>query len=619
MSNVPVKKRAFKGLRINVLAGSIFFGLFCVVLKLFQIQVLSHKKYESMGQSQYWSTKALTPTRGSIFSADGYLLAGNTPTFLMYGEPKVIKDKGKTAFDIAELVASFDASETSDSKALAVVSSPGNQEILEISLLDHYKDEFLSALEMDLYWVPLRKNLTQSQVDRIKELKIEGVGFEESFQRYYPDNKLASHVLGYVGSDDAGQKKGYYGVEGFFDEDLKGRPGRVMEETDATGSPILAGNFRKQNSLSGRDIYLTLDRSIQYKIEKMVKDGVEEYDARSGTVIIMDPYTGSVLAMANYPNYDPLRYYADEYFDSDVGERYRKDNEVRNLAIQQLYEPGSIMKPLTVAAALDLGLITPDSTFNDEGPVYYSGYKVDNWNFKHLGVQTITQLLEKSNNIGAAWVGHKVGSENLTKYFKSFGIGEKTGIELQGEDTSYVRRPDDITDVDLANMSFGQGISVTPLQILSAFNVFANGGLLYKPTIVAKVDDGKKVLEVKPKMIRRVISEETAAKMVSMLENAAAKGEASYFISKSYKLAGKTGTAEIYENGKYTSDKSNASFVGFLSGSKRISLIVKLEEPRTSTFASLTAAPLWTKIMDELVKFYDIVPDNIDSSAVVSN
>jgi len=241
--------------------------------------------------------------------------------------------------------------------------------------------------------------------------------------------------------------------------------------------------------------------------------------------------------------------------------------------------------------------------------VQYSDYVIDNWDGKHHGVQTIIQLLEKSNNIGAAWVGHLVGSKDLAYYLKEFGFGTLTEIELEGEDTGTIRDYNTWTDIDLATAAFGQGLSATPLQVLNGFNVFANGGYLLQPKIISKIIDEEKVIEMPTKQISRVISKETAETMTDMLINAAESGEANYFVIKNYRIAGKTGTAQIPEEGKYNAEKTNATFVGYLGESKRFTMLVKLEEPRASVYASETAVPLWMDISSELVKYFGIAPD----------
>jgi cell division protein FtsI/penicillin-binding protein 2 len=277
--------------------------------------------------------------------------------------------------------------------------------------------------------------------------------------------------------------------------------------------------------------------------------------------------------------------------------------------VSQTFEPGSVLKGLSISAAVDLNRVSPNTTFEDNGPVWYSGHKIDNWDGKHHGTQNIVQLLQKSNNIGAAWVAHQVGAKKMHQYFTDFGLGSTYGISLEGEDTGILREYRSWTDIDLATSAFGQGISATPLQILNGFNSIANGGYLLQPRVVSKIIDSSEIIEIPTKSIRRVLSKETSETMIELLEKAAEEGEAKFFVMKNYRIAGKTGTAQIPEEGEYSLDRTNATFAGFMAEGKEFSMIVKLEEPRTSYYAAETAVPLWMDIATELVKYFGIPPD----------
>ncbi|HQJ96906.1 MAG TPA: penicillin-binding protein 2, partial [Candidatus Cloacimonas sp.] len=342
---------------------------------------------------------------------------------------------------------------------------------------------------------------------------------------------------------------------------------------------------------------LTIDRSVQYLVEKALENAVKKYGATSGCVIVMDPMSGEIIALANYPSFDPSHLLS--------------ESEAKNKAISDVYEPGSVMKPFTISAGLSTKKISPSSTFVDSGPVVYSGYTINNWDGKHHGVQDISQLLQKSNNIGAAWAGHLIGSENLYNYLIKFGFGNKTGVELEGEDTGVIRHFSEWTDIDLANISFGQGISATPLQVLNAFNVFANGGILYRPRIIAEIRTGDKTIKMEKVPVRRVLSPKVADSMHELLISAVDQGESRFFNIKEYKVAGKTGTAQIPKEGKYDSSSTNATFLGYLATSKKYSMLVRLEKPQTSYYASETAVPLWMDLARQLTSYYCIPPDEM--------
>lgn len=584
--------------RINIVRAVFLIFPAVFILRLFSIQVLQHDKYRALAQEQYWNLQEIPAKRGNILSSDGYLLATTQVSYLLYLEPKVIEDKFKTSYELAKVLAEINKFK---------LEEPFN----------YYQEKLNTLLKTDLFWVKVQGSLSPDDKKKIEALNIKGLGFEEEPLRYYPENLLASHVLGFVASDENGNKHGYFGIEGSLNGDLKGKPGRVIEERDALGMPILVGGFRKIEPIDGRDVVLTINRAVQYMIERKLADGVEKYGAVSGSVIVMDPFTGDIVAMANYPTYDPSNYINDA--DIEVDDNGKKSVERRNLAISETYEPGSVIKGLTVAAAVDMNKVNPDTTFVDNGPVQYSDYHIDNWDGKHHGVQTVTQLLQKSNNIGAAWVGHQVGAKDLSGYFQNFGLGSVSGIELEGEDTGVVRNHKDLTAIDLATISFGQGISATPLQVLNAFNTIANGGNLMQPRIVSKYVDADSSIEIPVKVNRRVISQATSDTMVELLTLAVEGGEAKYFNIKNYHIAGKTGTAQIPVNGKYDPKQTNATFVGFLTNSRKFSMIVKLEKPTSSTYAAETAVPLWMDIARELVKLYGIPTDmDVEDEPVVA-
>ena len=593
------KKEKDDNFKLNLLLWGFLFVSVIFVIKLFFIQIIDHEKYKALAQEQYWNLQDIPARRGNILSRDGFMLATTQTYYLLFIEPQKVENKDKLIRNLSEslsLIKSADESIREEEKS-----------VQKLQLKATYEEKIEGIVNSGLYWVILEHNLTPLQKEEIEKLGLVGVGFEEEPVRFYPEGSLAAHVLGFVASNEKGEKQGYYGIEGKLDADLRGKPGRVVEEKDAMGVPILVGGYTKVPPVNGRDIVLTIDRSVQYLVEKHIKEGVEKYDAVSGSVIVMNPMSGQIIALANYPTYDPAKFMDEEK--ESTQSPHRKTLERINIAISETYEPGSIMKPLTISSAVDLKKVKPETTFEDKGPVSYSGYVIDNWDYKHYGTQTIIQLLQKSNNIGAAWVGHLVGSKNLSEYLLNFGLGVKGGIDLEGEDTGTVRDYTTWTDIDLANIAFGQGISVTPLQMLGAFNVIANGGELFQPQIILEIREDGKTLTIPPRKVRRVISSETAETMVDMLTEAVSGGESKYFNLKNYNISGKTGTAQIFVDGNYDPTKTNATFLGFLPGTKSFSMIVRLDRPSTSPYAAETAVPLWMTITDDLVKYYGIPPD----------
>ena len=577
----------FDELRIKVIfyAFALVCGVF--VLRLFQIQLLQHKKYSVMAQDQYLSYASLPAKRGVIYSADGFPLAATQVAYLLYVEPKKSINPEVDAYNLTKNLV----------EAKVVVQEDFDAWLASI------KDKLTSS---KIFWAPIAHQLTPNQRESLELNKnLNFIGFEEEAIRYYPEDTLASHVLGFIAKDEAGDVKGYFGIEGSMDGDLKGRSGRVVEERDALGNPILLGGYKKIDPIDGRNVILTLNRAVQHLVEKHLQEGVQKYGAVSGSVIVMDPVSGDVIALANYPTYHPNKF--DDFAEQPEETEYKFER--RNLAIAETYEPGSVIKALTVSAGIDLGKIVPTTTYQDNGPVEYSDYTIDNWDGKHHGQMNIIQLLQKSNNIGSAWVGHLLGTKNLYKYFTAFGFGVVTGISLEGEDSGTMRDPNEWTDIDLATAAFGQGISATPLQVLNAFNTIANGGLLMQPRIVSQIIDEHKTLDLPVKSIRRVMSKKSADTVSDMLVQAVEGGESKFFNIKNYLIAGKTGTAQIPVNGKYDPQKTNATFVGYLANSKKFSMIVRLDRPETSVYAAETAVPLWMSIASDLVTLYSIPPD----------
>lgn len=583
---------------------------FFFVARLFSIQVLSHSKYRAMAQNQYGDLQELPAKRGTIYTREGFPLATTELSYFMYAEPRKISSPADEADKLAQLFSDEAQKEIQNKKTEA---APEEIDLLYPVLFKKYK----GLMEQKLLWVGLQRGLPPGLKDKVEALKIEGIGFEDEPERYYPEGNLGAHFLGIVAGNEKGENQGYEGIEGTFDGELRGKPGRITQEKDALGEPILVGNYTRISPINGSDIYLTIDRAVQYIAERRLKEGVEKYDAVSGSIVIMDPFTGDVVALANYPTYDPKNF--NETDDSKVSDDHRRKSiETKDLAISDTYEPGSVIKGLTISTALDLGKVKPETTYEDNGPVKYSDYYINNWDGKHWGTLNIIRLLQLSNNIGAAWVGHQVGEQSLHDYFEKFGLGSKTGIDLEGEDSGILRKADEWTEIDLATASFGQGLSATPLQVLNAFNVLANGGKLMRPRIVWKIVTDGKNKDIPVKQQSQVISKDTSDTITGMLVKAVDGGEAKYFNLKTYSIAGKTGTAQIPVNGHYDPKKTNATFVGYLSGTKKFSMIVRLNEPTTSVFAAETAVPLWMSVADDLVKYYGIPQDRFSEVLGIS-
>jgi cell division protein FtsI/penicillin-binding protein 2 len=562
----------------------IFFGVSFSVLifKLLYIQVYSYSEFKKQASRQQVSEKKINYSRGDIISSDGKILATNNITYNLVVDPKIITEKEKYL-------------------EMFLKTIDFENEAEKNSFISKYN----TLINVDNHYQIIKNNLSYTDKNEIEAINFVGISFEKVIRRYYPEDRLASNVLGFVAESKTDKYQGYSGIEGKNNNLLKGREGRIVYEKGAKGQTILFGNYDQADSIDGDHIVLTINRSIQYIIEKKLKEGVEKYGAKSGQIIVMEPKTGDILGMANFPNLNPYDPYNSKL---DTKENFKSELNDKN--ITNAFEPGSVVKPITIAAALDLNTIRPEDTFFDNGPAMYSEKYIDNWDKKHLGELNLTQILQKSNNIATAQIGMKLGEKNLKEYLKKFGYSYRTGIDLEGEEAGLMKSNDVWADLDIVSASFGQSFTSTNLQILSSFNVFANDGNYIKPKIIKKlIKPNQSEIEFPTINERRVISKRTNDLMEDILAKSTSQNEGKFFALKNYNISGKTGTAQIYNNGRYVENKTNASFVGYLTNSKKFSMIVRLEEPSSSTYAAETALPLWMQTAEDLVNFLNIPTD----------
>lgn len=574
--------------RIKVLRLLYVVILLAVVVRLFYWQILRSDDLTAMAEQQHFTTSALKAPRGQILSADGAILATNQPIFLLYANPRVLKDKEGTALKLAQTMTEVALSQLEGDTPAKI----DPQEILA------RRDDYLSKLNKDLAWVPLEKNLSLNVKQKLEKLGVEGLGFESGSARMYPEASSAAHLLGFAGSDSLGRQTGYFGLEGFYNGELKGSGGELTEEKDARGLPILMGTFLKKEPQNGDTLVLNIDRTVQHIVEKRLKAGMEKYKAKDGSVVVMDPKTGAVVAMASYPNYDPNKFdnFPKEYF--------------KNSVVASSYEPGSTFKVLVMAAALNENLVKPETKCDScDGPVQISGYFIRTWDNKYYPDTTMTDVIVHSDNTGMAYVAKKLGLDKMYQYIQNFGFGALTQIDLQDESSPDIRSKNEWHEIDLATSSFGQGVAVTSLQMVRAVSAIANGGFLMEPHIVKEIRMKDKVKKIEPKVVGHPLAETTAKTVAAMMVEAVEKGEAKYLILKGYKIAGKTGTAQIPIAGHYDPNKTIASFVGFApADDPKFVMLVKYEEPSSSIFGAETAAPTFFEITKELLMYYNISP-----------
>lgn len=540
-----------------------FLSYLLIISKLFQLQVLNSTSTDTA----YLKTTRILSERGKIYDRNAEPLAVNKSSFLLYVEPKKINDT-------KEFVKKIDS-------------------ILQIG-----EASLTARIDKTKNWVAIRSGLDKDQKQKLLDFGLKGLGFEDRFQRYYPESSLAAHLLGFVGKNTQGEDVGYFGIEGFYNKDLLGLPGILKSDRDVLGRPILLGTQQRHDPENGRDLYLTIDKSVQETIKRKLQIGIERYKAKEGCILIANPQTLEILAFSCLPDFDMDRYFlfSEEFF--------------KNPAISNLYEPGSTFKPFIMAAALQEKSVRADDFYDEKGPVEISGYTIKTWNDKYEGKISMTRIIEKSSNVGMVFVGQQLGQKKMYSYLKKYGFGRASGIDLQGEATGFLKPTDAWYPIDFATVSFGQGIAITPIQMIRAFASLINGGKLLKPFVVQKITSGGKEKKIDPKIEGRIISVRTSEIIKKMLLSAVENGEVRWAKPDGYKIAGKTGTAQIPIEGHYDPTKTVASFIGFapVSEPKFLGLVI-LREPQTSPWGSETAAPLFFEIAKELLVYYNIAPE----------
>ncbi len=442
-----------------------------------------------------------------------------------------------------------------------------------------------------------------------EELKLTGISHSMVTYRFYPENEIGAHILGFVTQSDE-EQRGKYGLEGFFDQELFGEYGSIKTERGADRQIIIVNDREYVKPVDGSDLVLTIDRSVQFTVCQKLKTAVEKYGADSGNIIVMEPKSGAIIAMCSWPDFDPNNY--QEVEDIKI---------YNNPIIFEQYEPGSVFKTITMAAALDQGKITPETTYNDEGQVMISGWpkpikNSDYATYGGHGEVNMNTVLEESLNTGAIFAMQQIGPDVFAQYVKKFGFGEKTGIELETESPGDIKNlsGDNIHEIYAATASFGQGITVTPLQMITAYAAVANGGILMQPYLVKEIipSDGSRET-VTPKQIGRVISEKAATLLTGMLVNVVESGHAKLAAVEGYWVAGKTGTAQVASQAaRGYSAATTQTFIGFAPAEEpKFVMLIKLDNPKNVSFAASSSAPLFGEIAEFLLQYYQ-VPEERD-------
>ena len=531
-----------------------------ILFRLFYWQIIRGPELQTKADRQHETTTYLKAKRGNILDFEGNILAGTKNLYHLFVYKPQLEISNNDL--IEALVQNLDKDPEATTDA---------------DVRQYLRDR----LALDSNWVSLKHYVSPDAKERLDKLKITGLGFEDEYVRYYPESSMSAHLLGFVGQDASGEEQGYFGLEGYEDRLLKGRGGKIRTEKDAKGNPILIGNYQFLRTIEGKPITTTISKKIQYLTENLLKEGIAKYQAEAGNVIILDSKTGKIRAMASYPNYDPGNF-------SDYPSIYYK-----NPVVADLFEPGSVFKVIVMAAGINEKLVTPDTQCDIcAGPVVIGKYAIKTWNEEYHSNSTMTDVIVNSDNTGMVFVARKLGKEKFVEYLKKYGLGEKTGVQLQEEVSGSVRESREYGDIDLATNSFGQGIAVTPLQMVAAVNTIANGGYYVKPTI----------LENEVNKSNQVLSREAVSDITGIMVQAVDRGEAKWAKPQGISIAGKTGTAQIPIEGHYDPEKTIASFVGFFpADNPQYTMLVTLKEPKTSPWGSETAAPLWFAIAKQLL------------------
>lgn len=547
---------------------TIFVFLFILIIsRLFYWQVVKAEMLSELAKSQYSGLIKASPKRGEIRTSDGFPIATNKVSYQLYVNPTEVKDRRQTVSALS-------------------------------SILDITQASISAQLLPDKAWVLIKSGILASKKEEIEKMQLPGVGFEEHYARFYPEASMAAHLVGFVGQNETGYR-GYVGLEGFYDRLLKGKEGYSVELHDSLGRPIIPKRTPMISGSDGSNLLLSLDRSVQFLVEQKLKDGIEKYGALGGTIGVMDPQTGDIIAMASSPSFSPTK-----YWENDEG-------LYKNPFITNTYEPGSTLKPIIMASAMDAGLITPQTKCNIcGGPVTVSDYDLHTWNDKYYKDTNMIDVIRHSDNTGMVFVALKLGVDRMISYLTKFGIGELTDIDLQGEAEPSLKSRSAWYDVDLATAGFGQGVSVTPIELLTAFSALANDGKIVKPRVVTAFENSSgEILKIPTKVSNAPISSKTAKIMTEMLVNAVDKGEAQWTRLKGYRIAGKTGTASIPVKGHYDPNSTITSFIGFAPAEKpKFIMLVILNKPTASIYASETAAPIFFDIARDLLTYYGIPP-----------
>lgn len=550
--------------RLNIIIVLMMVASGMLSFRLFQKQIFEHGTYLAAAEGQYIVKKDLPAQRGKIYASNMFPLATNRQYWQVLAVPRNIKNPDEVAAKLAPI-------------------------------LGLGQSEIFNAINNDKNYVPpLKHGLNEEEGDKIAQLKLTGIIVLPESKRFYPEGELGSQILGFANALDKGQ----YGIEGYFNDQLRGIEGEISAEKDTRGRFFSIGE--KIEPKDGSDYVLTLDPNIQYQAEVILKEAVKTYQADSGFLGVMDPKTGAVWAMANVPSFDPNKFNEVPQDQQDV---------FNNSGIASAWEPGSVFKPLIMAAVINEGKVQPETEGVFGNYVTVDSYEIHTSTDQAYGKETMTQVLENSDNVAMVWVSEQLGKELEYQYLKDFGFGRKTGIELDTEATGSVLELKKWSNTQRATIAFGQGISMTPIQLMTAMSAIANGGKLLRPYIVAEVrhPDGRKDMS-QSQEIKRVLNSDTSEKLKEMMVSVVEYGHGKKAAVSGYKVAGKTGTAQVPKpGGGYWDDRHIGSFIGFAPAKDpKFLMLVRLDQPKNVKWAEESAAPTFGKMAKWLLNYMGV-------------
>ena len=596
-----------------------------IAFRLFTLQVNDHGYYTALAQDQHTLYQELVPERGQIFIKDTagevYPLAVNRELYLIYAVPNILKDANEATKKVAQILgipapeerAKQEAeaaaapkkaltekqkleAERRERAAQGVILDASSSATKPIALTYEKLQQKLSN-NTDKYEA-LANRVPKEKADALVAANITGIRVSGEDWRYYPENSFAAQVVGYVGYK-GDTRTGLYGIEGYHNDLLTGKKGFLEGERDTDGNWISIGNKTLTPAEDGASVVLTLDRTIQYAAEKYAKKAAEEGQAEESSIIVVQPKTGEILGMANYPTFNLNDF-------SGV-----TDPAVfNNSSVFDLFEPGSIFKPIIMASAIDAGIVTPSTTYDNTGSVKVGKYTIGNVVKRSQRTTTMTEVLNWSLNTGMVHVAQQMGRDKMYDYMKRFGFDQLTGIALNSESESQVGDPKTWSDAQQATMSFGQGISTTELHMAMAESVLANGGKLLEPHIISEIRhaDGR-VEKIAPKVVSQPISAQTSEIVTAMLIDGVKNGLSQKAAVPGYLVAGKTGTAQVAKNGVYDPSQRITTFMGYAPATDpRFLIVVKVVNPKRGQYAETTAIPYFQQLATEVINYLKIPP-----------